>query len=97
MAFKDLLEKTYYEPILPIQLKNIFVADDGLKFYFISLYFFLKNKLLFRIFIKNISFSQIRIKTDETHFRLESDLLKNYGELLLQILGGIFQIIVIFF
>lgn len=31
LAFKDLLEKTYYEPILPIKLKNIYVGDDGLR------------------------------------------------------------------
>lgn len=29
--FKDLLEKTYYYPILPLKLKNIFVTDDGLR------------------------------------------------------------------
>lgn len=32
IGFKDLLEKTYYEPILPIKLKNIFAADDGIRF-----------------------------------------------------------------
>lgn len=33
-AFADLLQKTYYEPILPLKLKNLYVADDGLKLNF---------------------------------------------------------------
>ena len=31
VAFKDLLHKTVYMPILPIKRKNIFVSEEGLK------------------------------------------------------------------
>ena len=32
LAFKDILQKTTFYPQLPIRLKNIYIADSGLKF-----------------------------------------------------------------
>lgn len=32
LGLKEILEKTFYMPVLPIELKNIFITDDGIKF-----------------------------------------------------------------
>ena len=39
LAYKDLLEKTIYMPILPINLKNIYISENGLKINFKNIWF----------------------------------------------------------
>jgi len=89
-AFKDILDKTTYCPALPITLKNIYISDKGLKFYLknFNIDFFFVNFNKFRVTMKNIEFPNFRQNIEQSHEFVEAKLLKNFGKLILNILGS---------
>ena len=43
--------------------------------------------LFYRVYIKNVPFSGMRSQIGDSHETLEAKLLRNYGEIILKILG----------